>query len=67
MKYDLLIYDSESLVNAFDGRHNVIRLNEFLLPRQKASQPFFWVMMSLSVCFLTRRIDPWQQVNGTTG
>lgn len=27
MKYDLLIYDSESLVNAFDGRHNVIRLN----------------------------------------
>ena len=27
MKYDLLIYDSESLVNAFDGRHNVTRLN----------------------------------------
>lgn len=27
MKYDLLIYDSESLANAFDGRHNVIRLN----------------------------------------
>ena len=27
MKHDLLIYDSESLVNAFDGRHNVIRLN----------------------------------------
>lgn len=27
MKYDLLIYDSESLVNAFDGRRNVIRLN----------------------------------------
>lgn len=27
MKYDLLIYDSESLANAFDGRHNAIRLN----------------------------------------
>ena len=61
MKYDLLIYDSESLVNAFDGRHNVIRLNGISIAEAEG------LTAILLVCFLTRRIDPWQQVNGTTG
>ena len=51
MKYDLLIYDSESLANAFDGRHNVIRLNGISIAETEGLAAIF-LGYGVSACLL---------------
>ena len=51
MKYDLLIYDSESLVNAFDADHDVIYATGLTLTETETAADIL-MRHGVSVCLL---------------